>query len=104
MEINELFTKVLELEKFSNQTLEDANQKVTEIRQAAEKTIQEVVLKYQQELKSIEKQYETLLTKEQSEKAAFYQKELDQQSEKIKQQFAVSLPTITDWFKKEIEQ
>lgn len=102
--MNDLFRKVLELEKFSNQTLEEANQKVLEIKQAAEKTIQETAMKLQNDIKTLEKHYEELLTKEQNDKANQNQKEIDSQSERIKNQFAVSLPTITEWFKKEIEQ
>ncbi|MDD4664240.1 MAG: hypothetical protein PHD83_06235 [Caldisericia bacterium] len=104
MEINELFTKVLELEKFSNQTLEEANQKVLEIRQTAEKTIQETSQIFQKELLAFEKHLEEALNKGQAEKAIHYQKETERQSERIKQQFTVSLPTIAEWFKIEIEQ
>ena len=104
MEINDLFTKVLNLEKFSNQTLEEANQKVLDIRQSAEKTIQETTLSLQKELLTLEKQLEDALNKEQAEKAIHYQNEIELQSERIKHQFAVSLPTIAEWFKKDIEQ
>lgn len=104
MEMNDLFRKVLELEKFSNQTLEDANQKLIEIRQSAEKTIQEVATKLQNELKALEKQYEELLNKEQNDKTNQNIKEIELQTERIKEQYAVSLPTITEWFKKEIDR
>jgi Na+/phosphate symporter len=104
MEINDLFTKVLELEKFSNQTLEEANQKVLDIRQTAEKAIQETSQIFQKELLAFEEQLEEALSKEQAVKAVHYQKEIEIQSERIKQQFAVSLPTIAEWFKKDIEQ
>ena len=104
MEMNDLFTKVLELEKFSNQTLEDANQKVIEIRQSAEKTIQEVATKLQNDLKAFEKQYEESLNKEQNDKINQSKKEIEAQTERIKEQYAVSLPTITEWFKKEIDR
>ena len=104
MEINDLFIKVLQLEKFSNQTLEEANQKVLDIKQSAEKTIQETTQSLQKELMSLEKQLEQALNKEQAEKATHYQNEIELQSERIKQQFAVSLPTIAEWFRKDIEQ
>lgn len=104
MEINELFSKVLELEKFSNQTLEDANKKALDIKQSAEKTVQSILKKFMDELKSLEVHYEEALAKEQSEKAENYKLEIEKQSERMKQQFAISLPTIVEWFKKEIEQ
>ena len=104
MEINELFKKVLELEKFSNQTLEDANQKVIEIKQATEKAINETELKLQKELKELETHLEKTLIKEQTDQNNQYVKEIELQSERIKQQFTVSLPTIAEWFKKAIEQ
>jgi len=104
MEINDLFKKVLKLEEFSNQTLEEANQKVLEIRQSADKSILETTQSFQKELIALEKQLEESLNKEQIEKAIHYQKEVEIQAERIKQQFAVSLPTIAEWFKKDIEQ
>lgn len=104
MEIDGLFKKVLELESFSNQTLEDANQKAVEIKASAEKNIQALALRYKQDIETIESQLHDALSKEQSKKADLYKQEFDKQAERIHQQFVISLPTIAEWFKKEIEQ
>jgi|GEM_PF-3088932 hypothetical protein len=104
MEIDGLFKKVLELESFSNQTLEDANQKAVEIKASAEKNIQALALRYKQDIEAMESQLQDALSKEQSKKAELYKQEFDKQAERIHQQFAISMPTIAEWFKKEIEQ